>query len=125
MAWCFEDEEAEHSKKILHLFKKMSALVPGIWPLEVTNVLCVAERKKRIDSDQSDEFLRLLNSLPIEVDSGLNRMFNNPLLQLARDHGLSAYDAAYLEIAQRYDAPLASFDKDLTVVAKKLSIKLL
>lgn len=45
------------------------------------------------------------------------------LLQLAEAHNLTAYDAAYLELAQRSGLPLATLDSDLAAVAASLGIR--
>lgn len=125
MSWCFDDEKIEHSKNILELFKQMRSVVPSIWPLEVSNVLRVAERQERITTIDSDMFLDLVNSLPIDIDAGLNTLFCRQILKITRKHAISSYDAAYLELALRYDIPLASFDRNLCLVAKKEGIKIL
>ncbi len=45
MAWCFEEEHREESAAILARLEKEEAHVPAIWPLEIANVLLVAERR--------------------------------------------------------------------------------
>jgi predicted nucleic acid-binding protein len=125
ISWCFEDEFTEHSRSVLLKLKNSKALVPHIWFLEVLNVLHVAERKERIRAEQSEHFIKLFSSMPIEADCGLSGSFNKKVLYLARKHHLSAYDAAYLELALRCNAPLASLDKHLCTVAKKEGIQLL
>ena len=45
MAWCFEDESSQYSDIILGNLEFSTGFVPAIWPLEVTNVLLVAEGK--------------------------------------------------------------------------------
>jgi len=124
MSWCFEDENTEYSKQILLLLKKIKAIVPCIWPLDVMNVLKVAENKHRITTLKSNAFVNLLNSLPIEIDPNLNCLLNKSILEITRKHSLSAYDAAYLEIAIRQNIPLISFDKKLCEVAKKEGISI-
>ena len=89
------------------------------------NVLNVAERKKRIHKDHTAKCLELLAALPIEIDTSFNKLFNNQISEIARKYDLSAYDASYLELALRYKAPLASYDKKLRSSAKDAGIKLL
>jgi len=125
MSWCFDDEKVEHSQNILSLFKQMKSVVPSIWPLEISNVLRVAERQERITVSDSDMFLELINSLPIDIDAGLNTLFCRQIIKITRKHVISSYDAAYLELALRYDIPLASFDKGLCLIAKKEGVRIL
>jgi predicted nucleic acid-binding protein len=44
---------------------------------------------------------------------------------LARNHRLSVYDAAYLELAQREGIPLATLDADLQKAAAAAGVGLL
>ncbi len=125
MTWCFEDEASKSAEHSLALLEKRTASVPPIWSIEVMNVLRVAERKNRINISSSDHFIRFLNTLPITVDSGLNHFLNTSILAISRKHALSAYDAAYLEMALRYNIPLVSFDKNLCAAAKKEDVPFL
>jgi predicted nucleic acid-binding protein len=117
MAWCFRDEHTENSAQILHKLSQSKALVPSIWSLEVQNVLNVAERNNRISAANADQFCKLLSSLPIEIDMGFNRLLNDQITALIRTHELSAYNAAYLELALRFKIPLASYDSKLRAAA--------
>jgi predicted nucleic acid-binding protein len=125
MAWCFLDEATPATKRVLDLTVSESALVPAWWYLEVTNVLVVAERKGRIDATKVAEFISLVQSFDIEVDTqGPERAFDH-LLPLCRTHGLTSYDAVYLDLAARRQLPLATLDEPLRKAAKKLGVKLL
>ncbi len=124
MAWCFEDESTDFSEYTLEHIAKSAAVVPALWPVEVANVLVIAERKKRISHAKMIAFIELLSLLPIIVD---NNLINRPILaiqELAREFKLSAYDAAYLDLAIRMDLPLATFDLALIKAAKKIDIKI-
>ncbi len=68
MAWCFEDEANVYADAVLDHLIENNALVPSLWPLEVANVMVVAERRKRITKAEGVHFLELLRQLPIEVD---------------------------------------------------------
>ncbi|MEJ2639283.1 MAG: type II toxin-antitoxin system VapC family toxin [Desulfosarcinaceae bacterium] len=67
MAWCFEDEATAYTDAVQDQFVESTAFVPALWPLEVTNVLRVAERKNRIGKADSGHFIALLSQLPINV----------------------------------------------------------
>ena len=124
MAWCFEDEATPFTDAIQDLLVDNTAIVPSIWPLEVANVLIVAERKKRISVAGSDRFIALLSQLPIKVEpEEPERVFHNTL-NLARKYNLSSYDASYIELAIRKGVPIASADKAILRAAQELNILL-
>jgi predicted nucleic acid-binding protein len=125
MSWCFGDEGTPGGSRIQDRLAAESALVPWHWFLEVANVLAMAERRKRITPAKSAEFLSLLDALAIEVDDRAAARAFAHLLPLCRRHGLTSYDAAYLDVALRRRKPLATLDVDLASAAKKLAIPVL
>jgi hypothetical protein len=94
-----------------------------IWPLEVANVLLVAERRGRLSEAQASRFLELLAQLPINVDSSPSDVAG--IVATGRRHTLSSYDAAYLLLAERLGAALATLDKLLAKAARKAGVHLL
>lgn len=124
MAWCFEDETVPYTEGILQSLQQTPAIVPGIWPLEVANVLLVAERKDRINRVQAAQFLQALKELPIEHDPQPPHDIWAEVYDLARAHDLSSYDAAYLHLAVRHAMPLATQDKALGKVAEAIGVAL-
>ena len=123
MAWCFEDESTAEADAILDRLMEDEALVPPLWPYEVSNVLMVAERDARITEAQAVRFLDLLTQLPIVVDPSPTDP--TALLAAGRRHGLSAYDAAYLVLAERSGRPLATLDAKLAAAGREAGIGLL
>lgn len=125
MAWLFQDEATPRTADLLNRLTKETALVPGWWFIEITNVLAMAERKGRITPAQSDAFIADLDKLGIERDEAAsNRAFTH-LLALCRMHKLTSYDAMYLDLAVRRNLPLATLDDDLRKSAKKLGLSVL
>lgn len=101
-----------------------TAIVPAIWPLEVANGLLVGERRGRITRVQGTRLAEcLLAALELEVDD-VGDIFKN-ILPLAREYGLSVYDASYLELAIRQGLPLATHDGPLAKAARKCGVHLL
>jgi predicted nucleic acid-binding protein len=100
------------------------AVVPSLWRLEVANALLMAERRRRIDPVRRREGLALIAALPIEVDLGTWDRAWHDILPLAARFRLTAYDAAYLELAQRIGLPLATLDEDLGAAAAQLGVGL-
>ncbi len=125
MTWCFGDQATQASSAILNRLERETALVPPHWFLEVTNVLAMAEKRRRIAPTASAEFLGLLGTLDVEVDDELPSRAFSQLMHLCRTHRLTSYDAAYLELAVRRQLPLASLDSDLRAGAERLGVSVL
>ena len=122
MSWCFKDEISQYADAVLDCLQESTAFVPSIWPLEVVNVLLVAERKKRLRQADSVRFITLLSQLPIIVEyERTGRMMNN-LLTLARSNQLSSYDASYLDLSMRKGLPIATIDTRLIEAARKTDV---
>lgn len=119
MAWLFKDEAGPATDKLLDsLGSGASAFVPALWRWEVSNVLLLAERKKRLDKSDAASHLSHLSALPIEVDEGAAAQAWSATYLLAQKHRLTSYDAAYLELAIRRGLPVASLDAALRAAAK-------
>jgi predicted nucleic acid-binding protein len=115
LTWCFPDEE---SQKALEISERIAAgervAVPAFWRHEILNALLVGERRKRITPELTQAFLDDLDRLPVDVDPPAGAAVVFKLTQaLCRKHGLTAYDAAYLELAMRDNQPLATVDEQL------------
>ena len=127
MRWLFGDGSAgnlEYASHVLRLLEDESnnALAPSIWPLEVANVIARAEAKGLIGEAQSVEFTSTLKGMAIEIDAATAGHALDDTLQLARRFNLSAYDAAYLELALRRGTPLATLDVNLLTALTRTGI---
>ncbi len=125
LSWCFLDEITPYSVSVLKALLESYAEVPALWLVEVINVLAVAERRKRIMDLGSEEFLQNLAQLDIRVEPAGQPIERRALLSLTRRYGLTAYDAAYLELAKRKSLPLATFDRDLIDAAPQVGVTLM
>lgn len=121
-SWFFEDEGGDYSSAVLESLNNAEAFVPSLWSLEITNVLIIAERRKRCSEAEAARFIELLDNLPITIDEDTAQRAMNTTYQLAREYGLTAYDAAYLELAMRLGAPLATSDRQLAEAAHKAGV---
>ncbi|MDO3378577.1 type II toxin-antitoxin system VapC family toxin [Geoalkalibacter halelectricus] len=124
MAWCFRDVGDGYADAVLSSLVDAEALVPGIWPLEVANVLVAAERRGRLKETDSTRFLALLADLPLRVIQESPQRITGEILALARETGLSSYDASYLDLAMREGEPLATLDEGLRKAAAKVGVEL-
>lgn len=122
MAWCFEDEATEATDALLERLRHERAAVPAIWPLEVSNVLLVAERRGRLTEAKASRFLELLTQLPVDVEDSPTDMAG--IVAAGRRHGLSSYDASYLVLAERLGVALATLDDHLAEAAKNAGVHL-
>src|SRR5690242_19073125 len=122
MAWFFRDETDAYAEAVEDSLPHAQAVVPTLWPLEVANTLVVGERRKRSTEAQAATWLNHLRALPIIVDDETAMRAWDDTLSLARAHKLSAYDAAYLELALRRSLPLATLDDRLKEAAAALGV---
>ncbi len=127
LTWCFPDEE---SQKALEISERIAqgdwVAVTPFWRHEILNALLVGERRKRLTRELSQAFIDDLNRLPIDVDEGATSAVVFDVTQaLCRKHGLTAYDAAYLELALRGGHGLATVDADLHKAAAAENVPLL
>jgi len=124
LQWFLEDEaDRKYSLAVLADLSEKRALVPRLWFYEVGNGLLMAHRRMRISSDQMDGFLWRLGALPIDTA----RETNTEILELptlARSHGLTNYDAAYLAVAIRSGLPLATTDSLLRKASAAAGVKI-
>ena len=124
MAWCFADEEGDYADTVLASLENAEAIVPAIWPLELGNVLIVAERRKRLNEADSIRFLALLDDLPICVVQESPERMTKEIIALARERQLSTYDASYLDLAMRKGLPLATQNSVLKQAAQKCKVQI-
>jgi predicted nucleic acid-binding protein len=124
LAWAFEDEGNAYTDTVLESLAEVKAFVPAIWPLEVGNALLVAERRGRLNQAATVQFLALLWQLPIMVETERPEQMLGETLALAREHGLSTYDATYLLLAMRRGFPLATTDAGLRQAATRAGVPL-
>jgi predicted nucleic acid-binding protein len=120
--WCFEDEASAVADAALSAVTRDGVVVPAVWWFEVRNLLLTGERVGRLDATGTAAFLADLGSLSIRIDRA---PASDVVLALARAHRLTVYDAAYLELALRVDAPLATLDRQLARAARAAKVPLL
>lgn len=126
LTWCFPDENADLAEHVASVFKRGgTGVAPSFWPHEVLNALLVGEVRRRISKQLVRSFLDDLAMLPIVLEQSPAGIVFDRIQQLSREHGLTAYDAAYLDLALEQGLPLATVDKDLVRACKKAHARLL
>jgi predicted nucleic acid-binding protein len=126
LAWCFEDETTDEIRRLFgRLSLGDSAIVPAHWPIEVSNALLLAQRRKRISPNLCSQYWDRFADLPINVDHPLSVSDVNRVLALSEKHGLTTYDGAYVDLALRQASGLASLDASMIRAAKAEGVALL
>jgi predicted nucleic acid-binding protein len=123
LAWALPDESSKRAERFLAEVTAETFLwVPALWWYEMANALTMAQRRRRLPESDGVRVIELYASLPIQTDLHLNADMAWRFHSLAKEYGLSAYDAAYLELAQRKGFGLATLDRNLITVARKAGV---
>jgi predicted nucleic acid-binding protein len=125
LAWVHGDERTPAIEAVFDRVADRGAVVPSLWHLEVANSLTVAVRRKRISPAERADALSDLAQLDVSVDDKTEQHAWRATTQLADLLGLSVYDAAYLELAQRKRLPLVTLDKALIRAAEAAGVEVL
>ncbi|MEZ4711675.1 MAG: type II toxin-antitoxin system VapC family toxin [Caldilineaceae bacterium] len=121
MAWVAPDEASDYAEQVREVMMRhnVPVIVPPLFYLEIVNVLEVMQRRKRMDASQLDRAVQLLGRLPVTVDSeGMQLSTVLAVREIMREHALTAYDAAYLELGLRRKLRLSTLDKALQKAAE-------
>ena len=124
LAWCLKDEASDFADGILERVIADGASAPAHWPLEVANGIRSAERRGRIDQEEIAQVSHLLDRLGIELVPVELTTAMWSILDVARAHGLSAYDAAYLDLARFRAVSLATLDDRLRKACESAGVGL-
>jgi predicted nucleic acid-binding protein len=124
-AWCFSDEATPEADAVLKSLENVRGLVPALWHFELSNMIVQAERRKRLSSAEAFALLGFLDGLPIETDREEPARRRRDVWSLARQHKLTSYDAAYLELAIRTGFPLATRDAALASAAASCGVSVI
>lgn len=123
LAWALPDEASSRADRVLNRLDAEDLFwVPALWWYEVANALLMAERRRRISEADRLALTQLYEQLPIQTDAHLTVHTIRQIQSLAMTHGLSAYDASYLELAIRKGLPLTTLDKPLIKAAKEAGL---
>ncbi len=123
LGWCLPDERSDRADRFFAALPPNVILrIPSLFWVESGNALAVAVRKKRMPQEEWDRLLSLLSRLPVVTDPATPETMKR-LSALAIRHGLSAYDAAYLDLAVRSASGLATLDDRLGEVAAGLGLE--
>jgi predicted nucleic acid-binding protein len=123
LAWALPDESSDYADAVLAVVEREGLHVPELWAREIANGLAVAYLRKRITSADEQAFLAALSHLSIEVEQAASA------LTVIRDgtaaamrYGLTAYDAAYVDLASRERLSLATLDMAMRKAAEQFGV---
>jgi predicted nucleic acid-binding protein len=119
------DEAETHASAIVRDCMEEGAAVPSNWHLEIVNVLLVKQRRRVIDAGVANQALDAIFGIGPTVDVATDRRTLQRTKQIAERHGLTSYDAAYLELAMRRALPLATLDRRLAEAARSEGVRVL
>lgn len=126
IAWVHPSQASPDTDRLLEAVAlNVMVVVPALWFLEVSNVLLVAQRRNRLTATQRQIAMGVLSRLELTVDEEGSRYAFGRTSELAENHGLSIYDAVYLELAVRHALPIASRNEGLNQAAKKCGLTVL
>jgi len=125
LAWIYSDETTEPIRAVFNAVADHGAVVPSLWRLEVANSLTGAMRRGRIEAEFRRAALADLAFLDITVDAYTDSNAWTTTLELADRFRLTAYDAAYVELAGRHGLPLATLDEEMRAAGAALGLRLL
>lgn len=121
LSLAFTDEDADYASRVVDAIVNQGGAAPTLFWFELRNALIMGERRGRIAANISEAFLANVEALPIKLDSYPS---SEQVIRLARSYGLTVYDAAYLELSLRLDAPLATVDNALVRAASSVGVKI-
>lgn len=126
LAWALPDESSRQADRFLARVSRRNILwVPALWWYEMANALTMAQRRQRLVEADRLHLIELYGMLPIQTDTALSPDAMWRFHVLAQEYTLSAYDAAYLELAQRRGLGLATLDKRLIAAARRASVRVI
>jgi predicted nucleic acid-binding protein len=126
LALLLHDERSPYTVRAYEVLESGRLVyVPSLWWLETANGLLMAERRKRISQVEISELVQVLHAMAVITDEETASRSATETFSLARQYGLTIYDAAYLELAIRRDSTLATVDKALAKASVAAGVELL
>jgi predicted nucleic acid-binding protein len=125
IAWVHPAQATSETEAMLDgLVAGDSLVVPALWPLEVANALTVLRRRRKLTPDEAGSAIEIIRELPAVIDHEAAAIAFTRLIDLASEHGLTIYDATYIELAARRQLPLASNDARMKEAAIRSGVDL-
>ena len=120
VGWFIPSQANDLTRKALRLSRRERVHVPALWQLEFTNVLVGLEKRSLIAGHQVDAIAARAERFGLEIHEAFASI--SPLIGLMRAHGIKAYDASYLHLAESMGAPFYTRDARLRQAARAAGI---
>lgn len=124
-AWLLGEPSVAGDTALDTFLRDVPLAVPSHWPVEVSNVLRTHLRAGRLSVADFHAIMDRFDLLTVRVQPAVDLDEIGPLAQFAVTHGLTAYDASYVQLALHSGAPLATLDRAMRAAASRLDIPLL
>ena len=126
VAWVHPAQSTTQSQALLDAIVGGAVVrAPALWSLETANALLVLTRRGKLTDEERVDALSALARLAVVLDHEMAARAFGKLSDLAVRHGLTLYDAAYVELAIRRKLPIACKDGPLRTAAKRARVKVL
>ena len=125
LAWIYPAETTPLVREVFERVKADGGWAASLWRLEILNVLQMGVRRGRHDEAFVEATLDDLGRIPIKIDPETDLHAWGATAALCARYRLTAYDAAYLELARRRASPLATLDLELRAAAAAEGVRLL
>lgn len=126
LAWLLEDQQTPATETLLNALPQGARVVSvPLLSYDVAQALLTAQNLGRLSDEQRRRLLAFFDELPIEIDEHSAALATGATVEIASKHQLSLYRAAYLELAMRYQLPLAALDVSLRRAAQAEAVSVL
>ena len=120
LAYALPDEDDTYASSVIDELSRTEGQVPTVFWYEIWNALYVnISKRKRITLADANDYLSILDELQLTVASPPEHF---SLLPLCIEHGLTSYDASYVELAKRDNSPLATLDEKVKSVCRDIGV---
>lgn len=120
IAWFIKDQATAYTNRLRERARREALHAPAVLPLEIVNAVWQLQKRRRLPAHQVDEIIAKATRLKISIHAEVVPM--QSLLGVARRHDLAAYDASFIELAQRLGLPLAARDEVLLAAARRAGV---
>lgn len=118
LAWLLVEQHGEFAEAAIGRALSDDAVAPPLFWLETANALQMRVRRGLLTAKQRDDALADILAVAIRPDDAGPAAALPAVVAAADRHGLTAYDASYLELAARLGATLATLDRPLAAAAR-------
>jgi predicted nucleic acid-binding protein len=126
LAWLIDRSVTPYAATVRRLLNQGGqAVVPTLWQWEVANGFVIAERRGLLSSSETAQILHSFETVLVSIEIKQDLSPIHRTIRSAAEHRLTAYDAAYLQLAKDEQLPIATLDRALARAAAAAALPLL